>query len=461
MQLLLAKNELGAEMLNRKSLTVLFFIIVCFFSATAGKNNKVHLYGKLLHFNNAVQIEDISEYQYLFPTPEERIIVPDDSGYFNITFEILRPKYYRIGRNILYLQSGFDISVIIDYEDASKAAFSGTGSVLCNYLADTPFPKMGSYLDAGMNSKLTPEGTLDFIVDESIKRRRVLDSLKDIPIEFRQLENARIRADIINSCFSGYNYLNEHINEASQKDYKKKYRLLAPLLIKKYAQDFINPEYLKLVVYRNIVSHLIKDYPSTTNNSMDAVKDWVLMVKLVDEMKASVSKDSILAYRAKIKEIGSLNYRSSANLVLKNLVKFGNGDYAENFIAIDINGNKVSLNNLKGKVIYVDIWATWCIPCLTREMPAFELLKDLYKSNPDIVFLSLSIDDDLAKWKKNVFARKSTGLQWIANRIKLAPYNIVSIPRTLLIDKKFRLVSLLGPLPSSSNITQVIDSLLK
>ena len=73
------------------------------------------------------------------------------------------------------------------------------------------------------------------------------------------------------------------------------------------------------------------------------------------------------------------------------------GDQAPTFKYLDINGKEVSLSDLKGKYVYIDIWATWCGPC-TGELPH---LKELEKKmhGKKIVFVSISCDKDKAAWE--------------------------------------------------------------
>jgi len=70
-----------------------------------------------------------------------------------------------------------------------------------------------------------------------------------------------------------------------------------------------------------------------------------------------------------------------------------NADY--NLMLTDRQGNLKSLKDFEGKVIFMNIWATWCPPCIA-EMPD---IHDLYQEvkNEDIVFVMLSVDDDLQK----------------------------------------------------------------
>ena len=95
------------------------------------------------------------------------------------------------------------------------------------------------------------------------------------------------------------------------------------------------------------------------------------------------------------------------------------------------------------------------------EMPYYDALKKKYKEQTNIAYISLSIDDNINLWKKNVKARNADGIQWQINRNALSDYDIVSIPRSLLIDKEFKIVDMNAPMPSSKEIIRAIDDALK
>ena len=85
------------------------------------------------------------------------------------------------------------------------------------------------------------------------------------------------------------------------------------------------------------------------------------------------------------------------------------GDQAPTFKYLDINGKEVSLSDLKGKYVYIDVWATWCGPC-QYELPH---LKELEKKmhGKKIVFVSISCDKDKAAWEKMVKEQGLGGVQ--------------------------------------------------
>ena len=85
------------------------------------------------------------------------------------------------------------------------------------------------------------------------------------------------------------------------------------------------------------------------------------------------------------------------------------GDPSPDFLAVDTSGRKFSLKNLKGKYVYIDLWATWCSPC-KAEIPHLQRLERLFKRKR-IVFVSISCDDDREAWLNYLRRNKMGGIQ--------------------------------------------------
>ena len=443
---------------------IVIVVIVMLLMNTVGyaQQKVVKLIGKLKHFDNQVQVEDMSEFQYLNVPTEERMIVPDSTGNFSITLKIASPNYFRLGRNILYLTPGDSLYAIVDYNYQTKSTFSGRGADANNYLSNTPFPKAGSFVKGGSNIKTTPHETLQVIMAEAAERKQQLGSTINVSEEFKRLETARIKADVINSIQSVETYV-LYVNAGKKIDSPKKYLRtfydLADSIKNAYRKNFIDASFLKLVVYRDIADSLVAKAP--LNADVRKIKDWYAAYDIVSTLNEVNDKPKLAAYTKQIDSIKTTAYKQALARYLKELLKFGKGDLAVDFNAIDTSGKKIALSDLKGKVIYIDIWATWCGPCIA-ELPHLQEVKTMYKNNDGIVFVSLSIDDDkeIPLWKANVARRKLDGWQWHINRESLRAYNIVRIPRTLLIDKSFKIVRMNAPLPSEKELKATIDGVL-
>jgi thiol-disulfide isomerase/thioredoxin len=105
----------------------------------------------------------------------------------------------------------------------------------------------------------------------------------------------------------------------------------------------------------------------------------------------------------------------------------------------DATGNTVSTNDLKGKVVFINFWATWCPPCLA-EMPSLQSLYTQFKDSDDIVFLFMNEDDDPSKGFE--YLKKQNYDLPLAERAGELPAEIYSgtLPTTLILDKTGRVV---------------------
>ncbi len=104
-----------------------------------------------------------------------------------------------------------------------------------------------------------------------------------------------------------------------------------------------------------------------------------------------------------------------------------------NFKLIDREGNTISLEEFKGKVIFINMWATWCPPCIA-EMPSIDKLHE--EMGDEVAFVMLSLDDDFEK-AKDFDKRNGYDLPIYASGSNLpAMYQSSAIPTTYVIDAK-------------------------
>jgi peroxiredoxin len=118
------------------------------------------------------------------------------------------------------------------------------------------------------------------------------------------------------------------------------------------------------------------------------------------------------------------------------------GDVAANFNLKDLKGNSVSLSSMRGKVVFLNIWATWCGPC-REEMPSMETLFNSFKNSKDFVMLAVSQDRNGRDAVEPYVEHNNYHFEILLdpdNQLQES-YNLTGVPETFIIDRKGRIVA--------------------
>ena len=152
------------------------------------------------------------------------------------------------------------------------------------------------------------------------------------------------------------------------------------------------------------------------------------------------------------------NKEQKNNLIVKNRVQnsFQKGKPAAIFFAETLLGDTISLQSLKGRYLLIDVWATWCAPC-KQESPYFDDLSEKYTSE-NLAFISISVDEEKFKWKRESGDKAKTVLQlWALNKeIFMSFYGIEGIPRFMLIDPEGKIVNINMARPSEEEFENIL-----
>ena len=135
------------------------------------------------------------------------------------------------------------------------------------------------------------------------------------------------------------------------------------------------------------------------------------------------------------------------------------GKTAPNFTLKNLEGKDVSLSDFKGKVVYLDFWASWCGPCRAEIPSAAKMEEDL--KDKEVVFLKVSIDENEQSWRKIIEEKQLGGVHLIANGFGdpvPKSYQVEGIPKYVLIDKDGNLIDSNAPRPSSEK--EIVDKIL-
>lgn len=105
----------------------------------------------------------------------------------------------------------------------------------------------------------------------------------------------------------------------------------------------------------------------------------------------------------------------------------------------NVDGNILDLSAQKGKVIFINFWATWCPPCIA-EMPSINRLYQKFKNNGNILFIMVDVDNNFDK--SNAFMKKKGFALPVYTQVNDIPAKYFSgtLPTTVILDKSGKLV---------------------
>jgi len=128
----------------------------------------------------------------------------------------------------------------------------------------------------------------------------------------------------------------------------------------------------------------------------------------------------------------------------------------------DLKGKKVDLKSFKGKVIFLNFWATWCGPC-KEEMPTMETLYRQFKDR-NFVFLTISVDYEGSKPVREFIEKNRYTFPVLVDQKNetLDIFEVTGIPTTFVIDKQGKLLGkAIGPRNwKSSEIVSYLTQLI-
>lgn len=133
------------------------------------------------------------------------------------------------------------------------------------------------------------------------------------------------------------------------------------------------------------------------------------------------------------------------------------GKPAPNLTFTDKNGKQLSLQSFKGQVLLVDIWGTWCAPCIA-EMPYLAALQKEYAGRKDVRIMSIACDKNAEKWKTYLANHTTTWHQYLitgeGNQTLDKAYFCEGIPRFIIIDKQGNIVAADAMRPSEKDFRE-------
>jgi thiol-disulfide isomerase/thioredoxin len=380
------------------------------------------------------------------------------TGNWEITIPLSEPQYFLLLRNPLYLSAGDDLVIELDPEP-TKSTITGRGAEVNNYLKERFYFKGGSYLASGRYVKPTLEETMA-VMDSIVAARRAALASLDATDEFKRVEQMRLKADYVNSLvyYPTYNRSmfgsdvlpRDEYNAILGGHYERIRPVVQPLLDEMAADDkFLDIEVLRFTLHR---FSGMDGYRVERSPWFDQLFEVGECASRINGSLSAEKYDELAAYG---KGIESEVLRRIFMDRLDRNMRFTGGKPAVDFPVTDMEGTVGMLSDYKGSVMYVDVWATWCGPCIAQA-PYFRELSEKY---PAIRFVALSTDDKRETWE-NYMEGKDHGriLELWAEPDMRKKWNISGIPRFLLIDADFNIISTDAPRPTDrETIERLLD----
>jgi|TARA_B110000914_G_scaffold90079_1_gene79147 thiol-disulfide isomerase/thioredoxin len=428
--------------------------------------------GKVL--NSKETLLRITTYDY---RTSKKVLI-DSSGYYRDTIHIQKKGFYgfQIGSTYtsVYLKKGDNLEVNLDANEFFKSiSASGMGSEINNF----------KFNRSRLMSELVGDAKEFFVVP----LEQFLDKLNSNKIAYsEQLEESSLSLED-KDMFRKINEFNYILTKFNYDKFNHYHLKKHPILPEGYNDLVLNIDIDddKSFHFDKSYRILIIEYFRLTSKNALTENPNLSLVDFVENkikhIKSTKIKDQIISmlFRTQIKldnkNIDS-DYERIHNLISsKNLKE----KLTERYEAIGISkpettaasfnyenhkGGTTSLNDLKGKILYIDIWATWCGPCI-NEMPALtELIKDFKGKNIEFVNISIDTKNQYDKWRAMVPELNVGGLQLIAdNGLKsefMKAYSVGLIPRSMLIDENGKIINAMAPKPSDPKTKNYLNELL-
>lgn len=139
------------------------------------------------------------------------------------------------------------------------------------------------------------------------------------------------------------------------------------------------------------------------------------------------------------------------------------GKPAPNLTFTDKAGKQLSLASFRGQTLLVDIWGTWCAPCIA-EMPYLAALQKQYAGRKDVRIMSIACDKKADRWKAYLAKHPTTWYQYLVteqgNKMLDDVYFCEGIPRFIVIDKQGNLVNADAMRPSDEGFNEYFKKIV-
>ena len=453
-----------------KKISIYIIIILLFITSC---NNRKHSYTIL----SGDTIISSSDTLYLFDKKYDTIkkIYLKNNKTFIDTLDVKTGYYYLKTSNSiidLFLEPNSDLNLsFIQNAGNDSVFFKEKIASINNYL----FQKTKLKDRIGIKEAYPYYAKLDekeFLNETDSIKNLYLELLNNFPNlnkRIFEIERNNIKYDIL-FRLSNYQDFRRYVTDNKTFEVSDNYPKYYENINLSDEKALITPSYMVFIMYylNKITAEKINFDTENSDFSIAYLKT------LNNEIENETLKNDIIYYILKTslnktKELDSFYHIANNNLTNEkyktylrneyNLIKKAQKEaFVPNFRLIDNYGKFVSLSDFKGQLVYIDIWATWCTPCV-KEIPYLKKTEEYFK-NKDVTFISICKSDTKVRWLAKIKNDKLGGIQLFAESDDLQFFkhiNLKGIPRFILVDKEGRLIDYDAPRPSNENLIKLIE----
>ena len=416
-------------------------------------------------------------------SPTTDTVTFDENGAFVLNLDVKTPKYYTIalGRThlVLFIRPGDSLIFKAKIENIfNSVVYSGDAAIYNDYIIKMT-KTSGSYQSALFDIFSKDEATVTKSIDSlravhadeialMQKNNSNLDSY------FLKIEKARILYEwaLYHRIYPDYyeylhkgelavlspefdTYLAEtSLNDEELMDLPTYLQFLEAYLRTEFS-EFSKPE-----IKDEYKSHITFELSIIEKNIESKKLKSILAYNTVNQqVKYDGIKDYDLYWDSFVKLCDNETFINQIKEKLKDWEYLKKGMPAKDFTYESIDGEKISLSSFKGKWVYIDIWATWCNPCV-GEIPKLKELEEKFHGK-NIVFMSISVDRTQEPWKKMVAENEMKGVQLWAGQDPIIKdfYRVNGIPRFMIIDPKTNIYEVSADRPTMG-VETILEKLL-
>ena len=391
----------------------------------------------------------------------------------------LEEGYYTIEDNNeqtqLFLSPGFDLNIFINTKAFDESiVYKGKGAAENNFLAKLCLlnESLEKFKYYGYYAKLNETAFLNLMDSIKLLEMNLLNTNKELMLSrFYDLEAMKINYDY-RMKLNEYESLHRYFT--GNNDFKVSALFPDPF----EGIDLNNPDWFNIYEYSGLIEAYLwrlanNDYKEKVDTNYHLLFYKNLESKIVspvlkEQFAYKIGKYSLMnvlnmeaVYQKTISLMQSPEKKNEVIAIYNKINLLQAGYPSPDFKFKDKSGQTYQLSDFKGKYIYIDVWATWCGPCL-GEIPALKKLTDTLASK-DIVFVSICVFDEKSSWEKMVTKKQLKGVQLFAESGEnsfVNEYMIQGIPRFILLDKSGRIVNANAKRPSEPLLLKELMELL-